>query len=161
MPTTTNSPLPKNLVTHPGLLASGPYPVFKLSFLSIRVIYDHGRALTRQDTEKQRLLQAVQAAALVQAALVHRGAGLTIHLDETAAAGIRVPVTGFCLPVDRRAKPAIVLFLRGRFAGSRMARVSRWRPWVRLRRTFRLVYCRGNARMNGLNELTQDQRRRT
>ena len=59
-------------------------------------------------TEKQRLLQAVQAAALVQAALVHRGAGLTIHLDVTAAAGIRVPVTGFRLPVDRRAKPAIV-----------------------------------------------------
>ena len=59
-------------------------------------------------TEKQRLLQPVQAAALVQAALVHRGAGLTIHLDETAAAGIRVPVTGFRLPVDRRAKPAIV-----------------------------------------------------
>ena len=92
-----------------------------------------------QDTEKQRLLQAVQAAALVQAALVHRGAGLTIHLDETAAAGIRVPVTGFHLPVDRRAKPAIVLLLRGRFAGSWPARVSRRRPWVRLRRTFGLL----------------------
>ena len=106
--------------------------------MSIRVIYDHGRPLTRQDTEKQRLLQAVQAAALVQAALVHRGAGLTIHLDETAAAGRRVPVTGFRLSVDRRAKTAIVLLLRGRFAGIWPARVSRRRPWVRLRRTFRL-----------------------
>ena len=37
--------------------------------MSIRVIYDHGRALTRQDAEKKRLLQAVQTAALVQAAL--------------------------------------------------------------------------------------------
>ena len=84
--------------------------------------------LPRQDTEKQRLLQAVQAAALVQAALVHRGAGLTIHLDETEAAGIRLPVTGFRLPVDRREKPPVVLLLRGRFAGNWPARVSRRRP---------------------------------
>ena len=51
---------------------------------------------------------------------------------------MRVPVTGFRLPVDRCAKPLVVLRLRGRFAGSRMARVSRRRPWVRLRRTFSL-----------------------
>ena len=107
--------------------------------MSIRVINHHRWPLTGQDTEKQRLLQAIQTAALVQAALVHRGAGLTIHLDETAAAGIRVPVTGSRLPVDRRAKPAIVLLLRGRFAGSWPARVSRRRPWVRLRRTFGLL----------------------
>ena len=107
--------------------------------MSIRVIYDHGRALTRQDTEKQRLLQAVQAAALVQAALVYCRIGLTIHLRVTAAAGRRVPVTGFRVTVDRCAKPAIVLLLRGRLAGSWQARVSRRRPWVRLRRTFRLL----------------------
>ena len=128
----------KNFITNPSFLTGGPDPVFKLSFLSIRVIYDHGWPFAGQHTEKQRLLQAVQAAALVQATLVHRGAGLTIHLDETAAAGIRVPVTGFHFPVDRRAKPAVVLLLRGRLAGSWPARVSRRRPWVRLRRTFRL-----------------------
>ena len=112
--------------------------MFKLSFLSVRVINHHRWPLAGQDTEKQRLLQAVQTAALVQAALVHRGAGLTIHLDETAAVGMRVPVTGFRLPVDRRAKSPVVLRFRGRFAGSGPVRVSRRRPWGRLRRTFRL-----------------------
>ena len=96
--------------------------------------------LAGQHTEKQRLLQAVQTAALVQAALVHRGTGLTIHLRVTAAAGIRVPVTGFRLPVDRRAKRPVVLRLRGRFTGSWPARVSRYAsprrtgpPWKRSR----------------------------
>ena len=107
--------------------------------MSIRVINHHRWPLTGQDTEKQRLLQAIQTAALVQAALVYCRIGLTIHLRVTAAAGIRVPVTGFPLPVDRRAKPPVVLLLRGRFAGSWPARVSRRRPWVRLRRTFGLL----------------------
>ena len=48
--------------------------------MSIRVIYDHGRALTRQDTEKQRLLQAVQAAALVQAFTNERTATRAIDI---------------------------------------------------------------------------------
>ena len=119
---------------HPDLLAGGPDPVFKPSFLSIRVMYDHGRSLACQMTEKQCLLQAVQTAALVQAALVHRGAGFTIHLHNTAAAGIRVPVTGFSLPVDCRAKQLVVLLLRCRFAGCRPARLSRRRARALLRR---------------------------
>ena len=63
-------PLPKNLVLHPGFLAGSPDPVFKTPFPSVRIKNDHRRGLARQDTEKQRLLQAVQVAALVQSALI-------------------------------------------------------------------------------------------
>ena len=45
-------------------------------------------------------------------------------------------MTCFRLPVDRLAKLAIVLRLRGRFARSWPARVSCRRPWVLLRRMF-------------------------
>ena len=60
---------------HPGFLTCSPDSVFKPSFPAVRVINDHSRLLPGQGTEKQRLLQAVKAAALVQSPLVHRGIG--------------------------------------------------------------------------------------
>ena len=92
--TPTNRPLPKNLITHPGFLTVSPNSVFKLPFPSVSIKNDHRRLFAGQGTEKQCLLYAVQAAALVQAALVHHRAGLTIHFHVTATAGRRVPMTG-------------------------------------------------------------------
>ena len=112
---------PKNLITHPGLPAGDPDPVLKPPLPAIRVINHHRRPLAGHVTEKQRLLYAVQAAALVQATLVHQRAGLTIHFHVTAAAGRGVPMTGFRLPVDQGTKPAVVLILGCRRARRRTA----------------------------------------
>ena len=73
----TEADLFKNLVMHPGFPASGPDAVFKSSLFSVRVIDHHRRGFAGQHTEKQRLLHAVQAAALVQSTLVHRCVGFT------------------------------------------------------------------------------------
>ena len=72
--------------------------IHKPPFPAIRVIHHHRRPLAGHVTEKQRLLYAVQAAALVQATLLHQRAGLTIHFHVTASAGRGVPMTGLPSP---------------------------------------------------------------
>ena len=79
-----------------GFPAGDPDPVLKPAFPAIRVINHHRRPLAGHVTEKQRLLYAVQAAALIQAALVNHCAGLTIHFHVTATAGRRVPIKISC-----------------------------------------------------------------
>ena len=75
--------------------------------LNTAITFNHHRRrpLAGHVTEKQRLLYAVQAAALIHAALVHHRAGLTIHFHVTATTGRGVPMTGCRLPVDPGTKP--------------------------------------------------------
>ena len=111
METLSSRTFSKNLITHPRFPAGDPDSILKPPLPAVRVINHHRRPLAGDVTEKQRLLDAVQAAALVQAALVNHGAGLTIHFHVTAAAGRGVPMTGVRLPIDQGTKPAIVIIL--------------------------------------------------
>ena len=96
-----------------GLSTCHPNPVLIRPDLPVRVVDHNRRTLARQRRGEQGLLDAIQAAALVQAALIHRIRGLAIDHHVTLPSRIRVGMADLTSATDRRAEDGVVLVLGG------------------------------------------------